>query len=130
MGDILKRDGALIGSLVRNAKQVKHDRAESIAEDAMIRFKRTIEDLEVDIRRLERQREARLDMSPNNTFSIISAKEFDPIGFVDDELAIGIKIRESKIKLKIAKDRFQYLFGDEVEVTEIDEVESSDIKDV
>jgi len=114
MADILKRDGALIGSLVRNPKQVKHDRAESIAEDAMIRFKRTIEDLEVDIRRLERQRESRLDLSPDNTFSIISANQFDPIGFVDDEMIIGVQIREATIKLKIAKERFDYLFGAEV----------------
>jgi len=108
-----ERDGAFFESLVRNAKQIKRDRAEAIAEDAEIRFKRTVEDMELQMKRLARQRENMLDMSPDNTHSLILGKDFDSDAFVQQDLALGVEMHNLGIKLEIAKKRYAHLFGGE-----------------
>ena len=47
--------GAFIASLKRNNKQIRDDRATSIGEDTQLLYKRLIEDLEVSIKRMERE---------------------------------------------------------------------------
>ena len=102
--------GAFWGSLVRNNKQIKRDRAESIAEDAATIFKRTIEDLEISIRKKKRERENMLDLSPENKQSLILASDFDASAYVSKDIELGVSIRNDEIKLEIAKERYNYLF--------------------
>lgn len=52
--------GAFISSLKRNNKQIREDRATSIAEDVQTLYKRTVEDIELKIKKLKRDREAML----------------------------------------------------------------------
>jgi len=106
-----ERKGAFFESLARNAKQIKRDRAESIAEDAEIRFKRTIEDMELDLKKLRRQRENMLDMSPDNTHSLILGKDFDSVGFVEQDIKLGVEMHNLQVKLDIARKRYEHLFG-------------------
>jgi len=104
--------GAFIESLVRNNKQIRQDRAATIGEDACIRYKREVEDLGINIRRLERERENMLDMSPDNAMSLVVASDFDSKQFVDRDIQFGIEIRNLTIKLEIAKERYDHLFGE------------------
>ena len=103
--------GAFLDSLVRNNKQIRKDRAIAIGEDAGIRYKREVEDLEIKIRRLGREQENMLDMSPDNAMSLMVAKDFDSKTFVEKDIAFGIEIRNLRIRLEIASERYSYLFG-------------------
>jgi len=103
--------GAFLSSLKRNNKQIREDRAQAIGEEAEITYKRTIEDLEISIKRMLRQQENMLDLSPDNALSLIVADKFDSRQYTDKDLELGIQIRNSEIKLEIAKKRYAYLFG-------------------
>lgn len=108
--DLSDMKGAFVESLKRNAKQIKSDRAIAIAEDAETEMKRRIEDLIRDIRKLEREREARLDMSPDNVTSLKLATEFDATEFVNGELEYGEKLFIMTRRLQILQERYNYLF--------------------
>lgn len=102
--------GAFIDSLKRNSKQIKSDRALAIAEDAETEMKRRIEDLIRDIRKIEREREARLDMSPENSTSLKMALDFNATEFVNTELEYGEKLFIMTRRLQILQERYNYLF--------------------
>lgn len=105
--------GAFLSSLKRNNKQIREDRAQSIGEDCYLIYRRTIEDLQVNIKRMERDRENMLDLSPENALSLKLASDFDALAFVTKDVELGVKIRNEKIKLALAMQRFNYLFADE-----------------
>lgn len=104
--------GAFLESLVRNNKKIREDRAVAIGEDAQIRYKREVEDLEIAIRQLSREREGMLDLSPDNAMSLMVANDFDSKAFVEKDLNLGLQIRNLEIKLDIAKTRYAHLFGE------------------
>lgn len=103
--------GAFSESLKRNNKQIRNDRAEAIVEDTQMIFKRKIEDIELGIKRLNRELEAMLDLSPTTATSLTPVNDFDPESYVMKDMEIGLKIRNEEIKLDIAKKRYNYLFG-------------------
>ncbi len=103
--------GAFLESLVRNNKQIRNDRAQAIGEDTEILFKRMIEDLQLDIKRMKRDQENMLDLSPTNAQSLVLASDFNSTEFVEKDIALGVKIRNAGIKLEIAQKRYTYLFG-------------------
>ena len=113
--EVTEKKGAFIESLTRKSNKIRADRAAAISEDADLIYKRIIEDLEVDIRRLERERESMLDLSPDNSLSLKPAKDFDEKEFVEQDVQIGLKLRNLNIKLDIAKKRYMYLFSDQTE---------------
>lgn len=106
--------GAFVESLKRNNRQIKEDRATAIAEDAELLFKRTVEDLETEIKRTKRERDAMLDLSGTSTTNIIAVSDFDAHNFVVKDLELGLKIRNLEIKLEIAKNRYNELFNSEI----------------
>jgi len=108
--------GAFFDSLKRNATQIKKDRALAIAEDAETIFRRTVEDIEADLKKMKRQRENMLDMSPTSAISLKLAEDFDSRGFVEEDIQLGCDIRNTEIKLNIAKHRYNYLFGEKYKV--------------
>ena len=110
---VTEAEGAFIASLKRSNKAIRADRAEAISEDAELIFKRTVEDLDVELKRLKRQRENMLDMSPDNAHSLIVAENFDSRAFVEKDIDLGVQLRNTEIKLDIAQKRYQYLFGGE-----------------
>lgn len=105
--------GAFVESLQRNNSQIKKDRATEIGEDAQIKYKRTIEDLEQELKQLERERRSMMDLSPTTATSLILASDFNSQSFVDKDIELGVKIRNVEIKLEIARKRYSYLFGGE-----------------
>jgi hypothetical protein len=107
----LESKGAFLESLTRNNKQIRGDRATAIGEDAEMIYKRTIEDLEVKIKRMRRDQENMLDLSPENAMSLKLASDFDSTIYVSKDLELSVKIRDDEIRLDLAKKRYTYLFG-------------------
>jgi hypothetical protein len=103
--------GAFIDSLKRNNKQIRADRADAIGEDAEVIYKRKVEDLELRIKKMRREQENMLDLSPTNAQSLIVASDFDAEAYATKDLELGVAIRNEEIKLEIAKRRYAYLFG-------------------
>jgi hypothetical protein len=113
MGDAESKEGAFFQSLRRNNKQIREDRAQAIAEDTELVYKREIEDLELLIKKMKREQENMLDLSPENAQSLVLASDFNSQEYVNKDVELGVKIRNTEIKLDIAKKRYSYLFGGE-----------------
>ena len=111
MAEVEKTEGAFISSLKRNNKQIRDDRATAIAEDAQIMYRRQVEDLEVKIKRMKRDRENMLDLSPENAMSLKLASDFNSEEYVKKDIDLGVNIRNAEIKLEIAQKQYDYLFG-------------------
>jgi len=103
--------GAFLASLKRNNKQIRDDRAQAIGEDAQLIYKRKIEDLDVLIKRMKRDQENMLDLSPENAMSLKLASDFNSEEYASKDIELGRKIRDCEITLEIAKKRYEYLFG-------------------
>ena len=111
MEEEIKEVGAFISSLKRNNKQIREDRATAIAEDAQLNYKRQIEDLNMMIKRMRREQENMLDLSPTTAQSLVLATDFDSKAYTEKDIELGVKIRNSEIKLEIATKRYNHLFG-------------------
>lgn len=109
----VKADGAFLESLKRNNKQIRDDRAQAIGEDAQLMYKREIEDRELKIKKMRREQENMLDMSPNNAVSLQLASDFKSDEYVKKDIELSTKIREEEIILELARARYKYLFGGE-----------------
>jgi hypothetical protein len=109
--ELQQKQGAFVESLQRNNKQIRNDRAIAITEDAEMIYKRTIEDMEIEVKRLKRERESLLDLSPTSADSLVLASDFSSKNFVEKDVEIGLKIRNLDIKLDIARERYKHLFG-------------------
>lgn len=103
--------GAFLESLKRNNKQIREDRAQAIGEDTEIVYKRRIEDLEIEIKKMKREQENMLDLSPSHAQSLILASDFDSGAYAQKDIDLGVKIRNAEITLEIAQNRYAYLFG-------------------
>lgn len=107
----VKTEGKFISTLLRDNKSIKRDRAQNIIDDTKLVYKRKVEDLELQITRLKRQQEAMLDLSPDNSLSLIpSAKNYDALQFTEEDLKLGMDLRNLEIKYEVALKRFEYLF--------------------
>lgn len=102
--------GKFIESLKRNNAKIRADRAASIAEDAEMIYKREIEDLYLQIKKLKRERDTMLDLSPTSADSLILASDFDSKAFVKKDLELAVLVRNLEIKLDLATRRYEYLF--------------------
>lgn len=105
--------GAFLGSLKRNNKQIREDRATAIAEDTQLAFRRKVEDLDLSIKKMKREQENMLDLSPTNSQSLILASDFNSQDYANKDIDLGVKIRNAEITLEIARARYKYLFGGE-----------------
>ena len=105
--------GAFVGSLVRNNKKIREDRAIAIAEEADMKYKRKVEDLQIKIKQMKRERDNMLDMSPTSADSLVMASDFDGDQFVSKDLKLGVDIRNLEIQLQVAEERYAFLFEGE-----------------
>ena len=108
MSDDLKP--RFVDALRRNNDQIREDRAKAISEDSELIYRRKFEDIELKIKRLEREQEGQIDISPLDKNSLVFA-DFDPDAFVQKDIELSLNIRNLKIQLEIIKKRFEYLFG-------------------
>lgn len=109
----MKANGTFKADLKRNFKQLKDSRAESVAEDVEIIYKRKIEDLCHEIRNIERDREnIMLDLSPTNMTSALAVpSDFNADAFLKKDIELGLRKRDSEIQLEIVTRRYEELFG-------------------
>lgn len=105
--------GAFLESLKRSNRKIRDDRALAISEDVHLLFKRMVEDIQMRITRMRRERENMLDLSPTDAQSLVLASDFNAEEFVQKDVDLGVKIRNEEIKLEIAQKRYNYLFGGE-----------------
>lgn len=114
MEELENKQGVFKTDLMRTFKQLKESRAESVAEDVEIIYKRQIEDLCHQIRNYDRDRENLiLDLSPSSAFSgNVVPSDFKPVEFLSKDIEIGLNKRDAIIKLEIVIERYQYLFGE------------------
>ena len=105
------KGGALWDSLSRNLKQIKEGRAHSILEDAEIAYRRKIENMEHALRKLQRNVEDSLDMSPDSTTTLL-LKDFDADVFIEADAKAAYEIRNLTIQLNECKKRYNALFGE------------------
>lgn len=106
-----ENSGVFITSLKRNNRQIREDRASAIVEDTELVYKRAMEDIALTIKRLQREQESMIDLSPANAQSLVLAIDFDSVAYTEKDLGIGIQIRNLEIKLEIATKRYNHLFG-------------------
>lgn len=99
-----------IESLQRNNDQIREDRARIIGEDAELIYRRRVEDIELKIKRLEREQEGLIDISPLDKNSLTFA-DFQPEAFVQRDIELSLIIRNLNIQLELTRIRFEYLFG-------------------
>jgi len=102
-----------IESLQRNNDQIREDRARIIGEDAELIYRRRVEDIELKIKRLEREQEGLTDISPLDKNSLTFA-DFQPEAFVQKDIELSLIIRNLNIQLELTKKRFEYLFGKKI----------------
>lgn len=109
MSEVNLRESRFAEILTRNNKQIRDDRAIAIIEDAELEYKRKIENMERDLKVLRRERDAMLDLSPGNSYSLTPEK-FDAALFVKKDLEMGVEIRNQEIQLEIARKKYNDLF--------------------
>lgn len=105
------KQGKFGQNLMRGNKQLREDRGLVIVKDTEKMYRREIEDLQDKVDRLIIDRDNALDINPGNTQSIINPSEFDSKAFVDNDIRMGVEIRNTEIKLEITKSRYADLFG-------------------
>jgi hypothetical protein len=111
--EVVKTEGVFISTLLRDNKTIKRDRAQNIIDDTKLVYGRKVQDIEMQVSRLKRQMEGMLDLSPDNSLSLVpSAKNYDPLAFADEDLKLGVDLRNLEIKFEVAKKRYEYLFGE------------------
>lgn len=103
--------GALYQSLERSNAQIRKERGDVIAEDLETVFKRNVEDLELKVKRLTRDRANMYDFSPTNTQSLVMAKDLDSTEILEKDMTLSVELRNVVIKLEVAKERYLFLFG-------------------
>lgn len=106
-----ERISSFAQTLTRNTAQIKADRGQEIAELTEVEAKRRIEDLERELKSLERRKKSSLDLSPDNTYSIMKVKDFEPTDFINKYNELGLDIRETKVRLNNSKQTYNELFG-------------------
>lgn len=99
-----------IESLQRNNDQIREDRARTIGEDSELIYRRRVEDIELKIKRLEREQKGLIDISPLDKNSLTFA-DFQPEAFVQKDIELSLTIRNLNIQLEVSTKRFEYLFG-------------------
>ncbi|MGG7439802.1 hypothetical protein ACQ7CU_17135 [Chryseobacterium arthrosphaerae] len=99
-----------IESLKRNNDQIREDRARTIGADSELIYRRRVEDIELKIKRLEREQEGLIDISPLDRNSLTFA-DFNPGEFVQKDMELSLIIRNLNIQLEVTGKRFEYLFG-------------------
>jgi hypothetical protein len=106
-----KKQGQFVASLKRNNDQIKSYRADSISSKTELAYKHKVENLDFLLDDLRRKQDEMLDMSPDNTQSLVLAKNFDEKVWVEEDNRLALEIHNTEVKLKLAKARFKTLFG-------------------
>lgn len=92
------------GDAIMDARASRVLTAAKNAQEAIVR------DLVDEVNKLEDKREAMLDMSPDNRYSLSVGKDFDAKQWTKEYHALSIQLANKKIELEIAEENFKDLF--------------------
>lgn len=109
--EIQDKKGEVYESLGRSNAEIRKDRGDAIAEDLELAFKRAVEDSARKVSRLERERKAMYDFSPNNTTSLVLAKNINADEIREKDSKLTLEIRNAKIEFELDSERYLTLFG-------------------
>lgn len=104
-------NGALGAAIARSPQQVRDARASQIVEASRLNYRRRLEDKVMEIKSMEAQRAAHLDLSPDNTQCLISAKNFNESAFVSVRVSTALAIKDAKEQLDVLSADYEDLFG-------------------
>jgi len=98
--------------LVRDNSTIQIERANRITESVKDQYYTKLMELNAKVRGLQNKMEAMSDLSAsNNTFDMNALKDLDGLDFVTKDYNYAIELQQAKIKLKVAKERYEYYFG-------------------
>lgn len=111
-------------SLKRTFRQIRDAAAESVTEDMETTYKRKIEDLALQIRRYDRDRDDLiLSLAPNNALSTtVVPSDFSAEKFLEKDLQIGRDKRDTLIYLRLMLNRYNELFGEYAETKKVEAI--------
>jgi len=109
-----ENEGAFLASLKRNNKKIREDRAKDIVEGTQLSYKRKVEDMRIEVKKLVRERESLIDISTVSSAGVILPSDFDSGVFVNKDIEIGVKIWNLTQKIEIAEARYFVLFGEKI----------------
>lgn len=115
-----ENQGYLAESLNRSNAQIRKDRGQVISEDLEVEYKRRVEDIQRDISRKQRDQKNLFDFSPDSAQSLVLAKNVEAMDILEADNKLALEIREMKIKLNIAVERYNFLFGETFQTVKID----------
>lgn len=103
--------GALGAAIARSPQQVRDARAAQIVEASRLNYRRRIEDKVMELKSMQASRAAHLDLSPDNSQCLISAKNFNEVAFVSTRSSTALAIKGLKDDLDVLISDYQDLFG-------------------
>ena len=96
--------------LTRKGDAIIDARASRVLTAAKNAQESIVRDLVDEVNKLEDKREAMLDMSPDNRYSLSVGKDFDAKQWTKDYHNLSIQIANKKIELEIAEENSKDLF--------------------
>ena len=108
----MSNQGKFMSTVTGTFKQIREQRAQGLVEDVELEYKRRIEDLCREIKQYDRSADSLL----------LVPTEFKPSAYMEKDLALHLNKRNATIKLEIAVDRYEYLFGPYAEASRISEI--------
>jgi hypothetical protein len=120
----MSNKGKFMSTVTGTFKQIREQRAQGLVEDVELAYKRHIEDLIIEVRGYDRNADSLLlDLCPGNVTTLqVVPTEFRPTTYMEKDLALHLNKRNALIKLEIAVDRYEYLFGPYAEASKIMEL--------
>lgn len=109
--NLVEKRGKFFESLNRSFKNVRADRAAAVVDDVEIEFKRCVENLWRDIKRLNSKKLGLLDLSSSNALTIKSVEDIKPEAFVAEYVKVNVDLRKTKIQYLVARKAYNELFG-------------------
>lgn len=104
-------NGELGAAIARSPQQVRDARAAQIVEASRLNYRRRLEDKVMEIKSMEAQRSAHMDLSPDNSQCLLSAKNFNENAFVSTRTSTAIAIKALKEDLAVLTEDYSRLFG-------------------
>lgn len=116
--------GKFMSTVTGTFKQIREARAQGLVEDVELQYSRHIEDLIQEIRGYDRSADSLLlDLCPSNVTSLtVVPASFVPKTYMEQDLDLYLKRRNTLILLEIAVDRYEYLFGPYKDTTKVKEL--------
>lgn len=109
--------------LKQTFKQIRDSRAQAVIEDTEMVYKRNIEDRVLKIKQIDRGTEnILLDLCPTSTISTTIPSDFQPQAFMEKDQALAMERRNEVIRLIVAVQRYNDLFGEYAGLSEVKKI--------